>query len=562
MFDRQPVRKPSQGIAKRASHTQLPLGPVDDPLEKEADHVVDQVLRRPGHSAPLAAPRQGDSPDLSAAPLTSGGRSLDAATRSYFEPRFGFDFSKVRIHANDEAAESARSLGALAYTAGSQIAFAPEQYQTGTAEGRRLLAHELTHVVQQGHATALPETQGVRPAIGRTGPRIQRDVPQGQLQPQKNGPLIGPLAIYATADTVTRDEVTAALTTFLYKVQKEQGGQTLHVDDAVRTAILRMFQGDPMGMISAEGFLKGITPSNPPEFAAGITKFLPAVVPRGRVAHLGTIAAKVTPDTAPKSFGDAAGKVVVDSTVAPLVKKLPIPKDWQDKIIEGATGAVADGMVSILDQAMSGSPLDDKAKAAIHSAVEGAIKQKAGTPMDRQEEGAGSPYAQVQPPSVAPPFPTAPGEHIFSLPSIKWDIPTKPLPKPNLPEPPTASESKSVESIIQGLDDQSLIPAAVKGKPEADEFASAKQLARSFADQLAAANAKKQYSVELDIPMGYRHQPDLMDTFDKIEAIVRQIAAAIPGGAPNVGEIIITPAKAKDDKTFPARRVVRLKSGD
>jgi hypothetical protein len=68
--------------------------------------------------------------------------------------------------------------------------------------------------------------------------------------------------------------------------------------------------------------------------------------------------------------------------------------------------------------------------------------------------------------------------------------------------------------------------------------------------------------VELDIPMGYRHQPDLMDTFDKIEAIVRQIAAAIPGGAPNVGEVIITPAKAKDDKTFPARRVVRLKSGD
>jgi len=558
MFGRLSVRKPSLSVDKQPVQTRLAVGPVDDPLEKEADHVADRVLRLPEPIGASRASGKDSPPVLSAAPLGSAGRALDESSRAYFEPRFGFDFSKVRIHADDEAAASARSLGALAYTAGSEIAFDRAQYQPGSAEGRRLLAHELTHVVQQGQATALPGREGTRPAPGRAGLRIQRDVPEGQQNPQQ----IGPLAIHASADMVSRQEVTQALTDYLYKVQKEQGGQTLHVDEAVRGAVLRLFQGDVSGSISAEGLLKGVTPSDPPAFAAAVTKFLPDFVPRTRAAFLGTLPAKVAADTAPKSMGEAAGKVVVDSTVAPIVKKLPIPKDWQDKIIDAAKDGVTAGLVAIVDQAMSDSPLDDKAKGAIHSAVEAAIKQKAGTPMDRQQEGAGSPYAQVQPPGVTPGFPTAPGEHIFNLPSIKWDIPTKPLPKPNLPEPPTASEAKGVDSIIQGLDDQSLIPAAAKGKPEAGEFAGAKELARSIANMLQAANAKKRYTVDLDLPMGYRHQPDLMDIFDKVEAIVKQVAAAIPGGIPNVGEVIISPAKAPDDKTFPARRIVRLRGGD
>src|SRR5262249_49688029 len=70
-------------------------------------------------------------------------------TRSFFESRFHHDFSLVRIHANSEAAESARALEATAYTVGHHLVFGAGEYSPGTPAGKKLLAHELTHVVQQ-----------------------------------------------------------------------------------------------------------------------------------------------------------------------------------------------------------------------------------------------------------------------------------------------------------------------------------------------------------------------------------------------------------------------------
>ena len=88
--------------------------------------------------------------------LRSSGQPLDGATRAYFEPRFGHDFSRVRIHADARANESAQSVNALAYTVGRNVVFGAGQYQPDAASGRRLLAHELTHVVQQGSFTETP----------------------------------------------------------------------------------------------------------------------------------------------------------------------------------------------------------------------------------------------------------------------------------------------------------------------------------------------------------------------------------------------------------------------
>jgi Domain of unknown function (DUF4157) len=81
-------------------------------------------------------------------------RALPQYIRAFYEPRFGYDFSSVRIHADSKAAENARQLQASAFTVGSHIAFGHGQYNPSTPSGRRLLAHELTHVVQQGHAPA------------------------------------------------------------------------------------------------------------------------------------------------------------------------------------------------------------------------------------------------------------------------------------------------------------------------------------------------------------------------------------------------------------------------
>lgn len=95
---------------------------------------------RERHSAP--------APPIVRAVLRSPGQPLDNATRRTMEPRFGHDFSSVRVHHDERAAESARAVGALAYTAGSDIVFDTARYAPGSAPGRQILKHELTHVVQ------------------------------------------------------------------------------------------------------------------------------------------------------------------------------------------------------------------------------------------------------------------------------------------------------------------------------------------------------------------------------------------------------------------------------
>jgi hypothetical protein len=131
--------------------------------------------------------------------LRSSGQPLDRATRLFMEPRLGHDFSQVRVHADAKAAESASAVQALAYTVGRNVVFDRAQYAPHTQAGKRLLAHELAHVVQQGTAPSpatvdlrvgaahdLSETEaeraaervmsrggGVRPIL-RIGPSLQR----------------------------------------------------------------------------------------------------------------------------------------------------------------------------------------------------------------------------------------------------------------------------------------------------------------------------------------------------------------------------------------------------
>ncbi|MGB9203362.1 MAG: DUF4157 domain-containing protein [Terriglobales bacterium] len=88
--------------------------------------------------------------------LRSPGQPLDEGTQTYFTSRFGHDFSHVRVHTDQQAAESARAVGALAYTVGNNVVFGAGHYSPANSSGRRLLAHELTHVVQQGNLTRTP----------------------------------------------------------------------------------------------------------------------------------------------------------------------------------------------------------------------------------------------------------------------------------------------------------------------------------------------------------------------------------------------------------------------
>jgi len=82
--------------------------------------------------------------------LNGGGRPLAQVEKDFFQPRFGFDFSNVRVHTDAAASQSAKQVNALAYTHSNNIVFGSGQYQPGSESGQKLMAHELTHVIQQG----------------------------------------------------------------------------------------------------------------------------------------------------------------------------------------------------------------------------------------------------------------------------------------------------------------------------------------------------------------------------------------------------------------------------
>jgi hypothetical protein len=150
-----------------------------DVYEQEADRIADQVMATPAHPAINGAPPRiqrfsGQANGLDTAPasvdwtLASPGRPLDPALRRDMEQRFGHDFSEVRVHSGTAAQQSAQDMNAIAYTVGHNIVFGADRFAPGTQEGQRLLAHELTHVVQQSgsggiHVDSTNEKRGPSP---------------------------------------------------------------------------------------------------------------------------------------------------------------------------------------------------------------------------------------------------------------------------------------------------------------------------------------------------------------------------------------------------------------
>ena len=171
----------------------LEIGEPNDPYEREADRVADQVMLEQGLASepaePILQPKRAtyegeadeekplqtkaessfpsaqsshgcpSAPSSVHAALNAPGQPLAAETRAFFEPRFGHDFSVVRVHADSRAAASARAFNALAYTTGQHVVFADGNFSPQTMKGKRLLAHELAHMVQQTSQASTPHLQ-------------------------------------------------------------------------------------------------------------------------------------------------------------------------------------------------------------------------------------------------------------------------------------------------------------------------------------------------------------------------------------------------------------------
>lgn len=146
------------------------IGRKDDDHERKIDRAVEagaverdedevRVMRHAG-----GAPAQ-VTPALEAEIQSAHGAGAPLAreTRAFFEPRLGVDLSGVRVSTGAAASRMARQLDARAFTVGNHITFGAGEYRPGSDEGKRLLAHELTHVIQQGAAGALPDGDASEP---------------------------------------------------------------------------------------------------------------------------------------------------------------------------------------------------------------------------------------------------------------------------------------------------------------------------------------------------------------------------------------------------------------
>ena len=179
-------RDGSSTVIYPAVQTKLAVNIPGDKYEQEADRVAEQVMRRPDlHSGPgccggtvgtkSSKPAVSNRLQMSASNQTGRaestessdvnqviavpGRPLDPSTRGFMEARFGHDFGQVRVHSDAVSAASARQLGARAYTVGSDLVFGADQFSPQTFTGRRLLAHELVHTLQQGSSRTMVQRE-------------------------------------------------------------------------------------------------------------------------------------------------------------------------------------------------------------------------------------------------------------------------------------------------------------------------------------------------------------------------------------------------------------------
>jgi hypothetical protein len=217
-------------VPPQARPVKLAIGLPGDALEQEAERAAGQLMRGEAASlaaegapvlrraAPAAAPA-GDAPKAVHQALNQGGETLDAGTRAFFEPRLGADLGGVRVHRAGLADAAARSVGARAFTVGTDIVFADGAYAPSSGAGRALIGHELAHVVQQTGAAPRVQRQLADPDIDKAMAVINKVLDSGRALAAKllpglvDPPAAGPAPVPAAADpaqqTAIEDKVLA-----------------------------------------------------------------------------------------------------------------------------------------------------------------------------------------------------------------------------------------------------------------------------------------------------------------------------------------------------------------
>jgi hypothetical protein len=181
-------------VESKVIQAKLKIGQPNDKYEQEADRVADQVIRIPeqqfqracsGNSGSPNCPRTISNPASPVPadtldhihPVKGVGKPLEKSERDFFESRFGHRFDNVRLFTGTQAEESAQALNARAFTVGSNIVFGAGQNNPVHSERRKLLAHELTHVIQQGASRQVAATPAVKVARQHTRTQLVQRKP-------------------------------------------------------------------------------------------------------------------------------------------------------------------------------------------------------------------------------------------------------------------------------------------------------------------------------------------------------------------------------------------------
>lgn len=435
------------------------------------------AAKKPDPDAPK--PRKRAAPGRSNAAATraaQGGKALDAATRAKMEQSFGADFGAVRLHSGGDAQSAAQALDAQAFTQDDDIYLGADAPAPETAPGQSLIAHELTHVVQQREADAVDEA-----AVSQSGDRSELAAEQGAARATS-----GQAARVAGGSTVagtqrqrkddlsitktysfSRAEVIGMLTQyFQQQVAAQGGGIGVRITPAVELAVRKLFAGLDVGaQISAESVLKETTLRPPNELAQRIGKLLPDSVPGQNVGHLGAKPPSPDKPTFTDRVKDAAEKT------APA----ELPADVQQ----------------------SQQRFDQEAK-----------------DLRRNDPGVVGPYSV----------------DVLRIGRIAGELMKKPAAKPASTAPATFP---AVEAAIKSIPASALAPPGVPADKVGD-YADAQEVARELARQLDAAHQQKSADIVITLPQNYNALKDPSPIYRKLREIALMVKAALPHHAPGV----------------------------
>lgn len=450
--------------SEKQIQAKLTVGASNDPLEQEADRIADQVSAAPAHGRVTGATPhiqrfagqptgQGDAaPGSVDRVLSTLGSPLDPALRQDMERRFGYDFSRVRVHSGVAAEQSAKEVQASAYTVGHNVVFGAGRFALNTHAGRCLIAHELTHVVQQSGAQMLQRKADVNAKDNEPTGFAAIDSQSGTLTLDAFASDSSEL-VPAQHNEITRYKARIAKLLKQYPdsfisvvghtdaTHTEQHNSELgqHRADVVMAALGDGELGIPMSIMRAYSLgktqLKVQTqdrePRNrrvevlfsarsfgfrkqPPFTATPELPKMPGYKLPDRPPPIPTPGPDPKPGwfrpippapkgAEPKSVLDLINETIVDPVVKAATKWLP--EKFQKEIVDLAHTAVEKGVISGLEEALHDSRLNEKDRENIKKAVENAIKLK-DKPFDPQGDKEGSPHHHREiPPSAVPPKP-------------------------------------------------------------------------------------------------------------------------------------------------------------